>query len=359
MASVVLRGVEKTYPNGQVALSAIDLGIEDGELLVLVGPSGCGKSTLLRIVAGLERPTSGRVLIGDRDVTELAPQGRDLAMVFQSYALYPHKTVEQNLGFGLRMARLPKQDIEARVRRMAEILELSEILDRKPSQLSGGQRQRVALGRALVREPRAFLLDEPLSNLDAALRLQMRAEISRLQQRFGTTTIYVTHDQEEALTLGRRIAVLRKGRLEQLGAPLDVYERPRTLFVARFIGSPPMNVFPCTAEQSGAGVRLLCPAFASPLELSTRAPVEREVDLAVRPHELTLTEPANAHLRATAEVVQPLGSDTLVHAVVNETRFTLMLRGETEIRRGDPLSVRVPEQSAHLFSRGTGERLGP
>jgi multiple sugar transport system ATP-binding protein len=357
MASVVLRGVEKTYTTGQRALAPLDLAVADGELLVLVGPSGCGKSTLLRIVAGLERPTQGRVLIGELDVTDRPPQARDLAMVFQSYALYPHKTVKENLGFGLRMARQPRRDIDARVGRMAEVLELGEILDRKPAQLSGGQRQRVALGRALVREPKCFLLDEPLSNLDAALRLQMRAEISRLQQRFGTTTIYVTHDQEEALTLGTRIAVLRKGQLEQLGPPLDVYDHPATLFVARFIGSPPMNVFRCTAERCGDGVRLRSPALVSPVDLSSTPFVEEDVDLAVRPHELELVDPSAAHLAATAEVVQPLGSETLVHSAVGGTRFTLVLRGDAHVRRGDSLSVRVPEGSAHLFSHRSGQRI--
>ena len=244
MASVLLDKVWKTYPNGHLAARGVELAIEDGEFMVLVGPSGCGKSTALRMMAGLETPTQGRVLIGDRDVTEVPPQERDVAMVFQSYALYPHMTVRDNLGFGLRMRGTPPARIAERVDVAAKVLGLAAVLDRKPGQLSGGQRQRVALGRAIVREPMVFLFDEPLSNLDAKLRLETRAELARLHRRLAATMVYVTHDQEEALTLGTRVAVMNEGRVEQVGPPLEVYRRPETLFVATFVGSPAMNLLP-------------------------------------------------------------------------------------------------------------------
>ncbi|MEN8182888.1 MAG: ABC transporter ATP-binding protein, partial [Myxococcota bacterium] len=238
MASIRLEALRKVYPGGALALAGLDLEVTDGELLVLVGPSGCGKSTALRLVAGLEDATEGRVWLAGRDVTGLGPGERDLAMVFQSYALYPHKTVAENLAFPLRMRRRPRSEIERRVGETAAVLGLSELLGRRPRELSGGERQRVALGRAMVREPAAFLLDEPLSNLDARLRVEMRAELARLHRRLGATMILVTHDQEEAMILGGRIAVLRKGRMEQLGTPEALYARPDTLFVARFLGAP-------------------------------------------------------------------------------------------------------------------------
>ena len=252
MASVLLDKVWKTYPNGHVAARGVELAIEDGEFMVLVGPSGCGKSTALRMIAGLETPTQGRVLIGDRDVTEVPPQERDIAMVFQSYALYPHMTVRDNLGFGLRMRGTSPAGIAERVEVAAKALGLEKVLDRKPGQLSGGQRQRVALGRAIVREPMVFLFDEPLSNLDAKLRLETRAELARLHRRLAATMVYVTHDQEEALTLGTRVAVMSEGRVEQVGPPLEVYRRPETMFVATFVGSPAMNLLPAeTAARPG------------------------------------------------------------------------------------------------------------
>ncbi|MBA3525224.1 MAG: ATP-binding cassette domain-containing protein, partial [Geodermatophilaceae bacterium] len=242
MAGVTLDKINKVYDNGFHAVRDLDLTITDGEFLVLVGPSGCGKTTALRMVAGLEDISTGTMKIGDRVVNQLSPKDRDIAMVFQSYALYPHMTVGQNIGYGLRIRKMPKGDIEKRVRQAADMLDLTSMLDRKPKQLSGGQRQRVAMGRAIVREPQVFLMDEPLSNLDAKLRVSMRAEISQIQRELGTTTIYVTHDQVEAMTMGHRVALMKLGVLQQLGAPQDLYDDPDNIFVAGFIGSPPMNM---------------------------------------------------------------------------------------------------------------------
>ncbi|MDQ1248197.1 MAG: multiple sugar transport system ATP-binding protein, partial [Actinomycetota bacterium] len=242
MARVVLEHIEKVYENGYHAVADLNLDIADGEFLVLVGPSGCGKSTALRMVAGLEDISGGKLLIGDRVVNDLPPQDRDIAMVFQSYALYPHMSVADNIAYGLKLRKMPKPEIKARIQKAADMLELNDYLDRKPAQLSGGQRQRVAMGRAIVREPSVFLMDEPLSNLDAKLRVQMRAEISSVVRSLGTTTIYVTHDQVEAMTMGDRMAIMKKGVLNQVGAPQEVYDHPNNIFVAQFVGSPPMNL---------------------------------------------------------------------------------------------------------------------
>jgi multiple sugar transport system ATP-binding protein len=290
MASVRLEGIRKTYPNGHVAARDLDLHIADGEFMVLVGPSGCGKSTALRIIAGLETPTGGRVLIGDRDVTELPPQERDIAMVFQNYALYPHMTVRENLGFGLRMRGADRATIDERVVKAAESLALGAVLDRKPGQLSGGQRQRVALGRAMVREPLAFLFDEPLSNLDAKLRVETRAELARLHRRLSATIVYVTHDQEEALTLGSRVAVLRDGVVEQVAPPMELYRTPATQFVAGFVGSPAMNFLPGTIVGRTDGATL-----------------------GLRPHDVSLVAPGQGDVDARVDVVEPRGSELLVY----------------------------------------------
>src|SRR5919205_3156570 len=251
MAEIAFQQVTKVYPDGTEAVSAVDLDIEDGDLMVLVGPSGCGKTTLLRMVAGLEEITEGEIRIGDRVINDVEPKNRDLAMVFQNYALYPHMTCYDNMAFGLKLRRLPKKEIDRRVRETAHTLGLAEQLKKKPRSLSGGQRQRVAMGRAIVREPKAFLMDEPLSNLDAKLRVEMRAAVSRLQQRLGTTTVYVTHDQTEAMTLGERVAVMRAGILQQVASPRELYENPKNLFVAGFIGSPAMNFFAGSIESNG------------------------------------------------------------------------------------------------------------
>ena len=265
MAEIELRGVTKRYPDGTEAVKNIDLTIRDGELMILVGPSGCGKTTTLRMIAGLEEITSGTLRIGGRVVNNLVPKDRDIAMVFQSYALYPHMSVRENMGFALRLAKVKKREIDKRVSDAAETLDLTEHIDRKPANLSGGQRQRVAMGRAIVRDPQAFLMDEPLSNLDAQLRVQMRIEVARLQQRLGTTTVYVTHDQVEAMTLGHRVAVMNQGLIQQVDTPQGLYNDPVNLFVARFIGSPPINLLP--ARVTGETIELPFGEFPLPDEL--------------------------------------------------------------------------------------------
>ena len=289
MSTIAVESVERIYSGRHAAVAGIDLDVAHAELLVLVGPSGCGKSTLLRLIAGLDAPTAGRILLDSIDVTNMPPQQRDLAMVFQTYALYPHMTVRENLAYSLRVRRFDRAAIDARVHTAADALDLEMLLDRRPSQLSGGQRQRVALGRALVREPKAFLLDEPLSNLDPSLRTQARAEILRLQRRLEATMIYVTHDQEEALTLGHRVAVMREGRLEQLATPMELYERPANTFVARFIGSPAMNLLPAAA----LGI-----------------PAAPDTMAGIRPHDAVIGEDG---VRATVDVLEPRGHDTVVH----------------------------------------------
>jgi multiple sugar transport system ATP-binding protein len=352
MARVQLESIHKVYPNGYRALSGFDLALEDGELMVLVGPSGSGKSTALRIVAGLESPSSGRVLIGERDITAVAPGERDVAMVFQSYALYPHKSVRDNLGFGLRMRSVSKAEIARRTEEIAARLSLTELLDRKPAQLSGGQRQRVALGRALVRKPQVFLLDEPLSNLDAKLRAEMRAEIGRLHAAVAATMIYVTHDQEEAMTLGDRIAVLGKGgRIEQLGPPLALYDRPDNAFVADFIGVPRINWFEGQLE----GADFVCSDFR--LEMASGARAGGPVRLGVRPHDLALAEDGAGGLRGQVELVETLGPHLLVHAKsVAGVSFRLLAPAGAAVRRGDLMSARVNAERAHVFHADTGAR---
>ncbi|HZP90841.1 MAG TPA: sn-glycerol-3-phosphate ABC transporter ATP-binding protein UgpC, partial [Actinomycetota bacterium] len=311
MAKIVLDGVTKVFGSDVVAVNDLSLEIGDGEFMVLVGPSGCGKSTILRILAGLEEVTAGEVYIGDRQVTDLPPKDRDVAMVFQNYALYPHMTVEQNLGFGLKLRRMPKSEIKARVTDAARILGLEPLLDRKPAALSGGQRQRVAMGRAMVREPQAFLMDEPLSNLDAKLRVQMRASLAKLHDTLKTTTVYVTHDQIEAMTLGHRVAVLREGVLQQVDTPQNLYNHPANLFVAAFIGSPPMNLVGATI---GEGVVSFA-GFELPLPPDVALPdhVGRTVILGIRPSDLEDTDVWSADelptIEVTADVTEELGSE--------------------------------------------------
>jgi ABC-type sugar transport system ATPase subunit len=353
MASVRLESIDKMYRTGQHALRGFELAVSDGELLVLVGPSGSGKSTALRIVAGLETPTRGRVHIGERDVTDCTPAERDVAMVFQSYALYPHKTVRDNLAFGMRMRAVPKPEIERRTREIAQRLALDALLDRKPAELSGGQRQRVALGRALVRNPRVFLLDEPLSNLDAKLRVEMRAEIGRLHAAFEVTTIYVTHDQEEAMTLGDRMAVLGEGgRIEQLGAPLEIYNQPRNVFVADFVGVPRINWF--EGELDGRVFR--CPDFA--LELPGPARQARQARLGIRPHDLTLATPPAALLHGEVELVEALGAALLLHVRSRHERSVrVLVPADVAVRRGDAIGVTPLAERAHVFDTASRERL--
>jgi sn-glycerol 3-phosphate transport system ATP-binding protein len=337
VADVQFAGVTKRFGADTVAVDALDLEVGDGELMVLVGPSGCGKSTALRMVAGLEQPTEGTIRIGGRDVDGLSPGARDVAMVFQSYALYPHMTVRKNLAFPLRRRRMEKADIERRVADVAEMLELTELLGRKPAQLSGGQRQRVAMGRALIREPVAFLLDEPLSNLDAKLRSELRAELKRLHARLSTTMIYVTHDQVEAMTLGDRIAVMDRGRLLQVGTPEEIYGRPCNVFVARFVGSPAMNLLPGTAVGESAGVTV-----------------------GIRPETL---RPASdvlggLTLEVTAEVVEPLGSDVFVHGRTDGgDEVVARLPGNARVAPGERVALAAPAAEVHRFDAETDERV--
>jgi ABC-type sugar transport system ATPase subunit len=342
MSSVAFEAVEKTYPGGTLALADFSLEVGDGELVALVGPSGCGKSTVLRLLAGLEAPTRGTIRIGGRDVGALPPRERNVAMVFQDYALYPHLTVRENLEFPLRMRKTPPAERAAKVARVAELLSLSGLLPRWPRQLSGGERQRVAMGRALVREPAAFLLDEPLSNLDAKLRVQVRAEIAELRRRAPVTMLYVTHDQVEALTLGDRVAVLERGRLQQLASPAELYARPANRFVAGFIGSPPMNFLPA---------RLLPGAGAG-----------GEVVAGVRPESVSLGAPGEAGaLAATVEQLEPLGHETLVHVRIEaagaDARWVVREPGMSPRRAGEAVAVRVAEGGVHLFA-ADGRALG-
>jgi multiple sugar transport system ATP-binding protein len=321
MAEIVLEHVNKSYPNGMTAVKDLNLTIADGEFLILVGPSGCGKTTTLNMIAGLEDISSGELRIGGERVNEKAPKDRDIAMVFQSYALYPHMTVRQNIAFPLTLAKMKKADIAQKVSDTAKILDLTELLDRKPSQLSGGQRQRVAMGRAIVRHPKAFLMDEPLSNLDAKLRVQMRGEIARLQRRLGATTVYVTHDQTEAMTLGDRVVVMHGGVAQQIGTPEELYERPANLFVAGFIGSPPMNFFPGTLTPTGLtlpfGEVMLTPEV---LEVIAAHPKPENVIVGVRPEHLADAALIDGYqrIRATTlevkvELVESLGADKYVY----------------------------------------------
>ena len=311
MGGIRLEGVTKVYPNGVRAVDHIDLDIHDGEFMVLVGPSGCGKSTLLRTIAGLEEVTEGAIYIGDRNVTDMDPPSRDIAMVFQNYALYPHKTVKENLAFALRMRKVPREERDRRVSEVARTLGLSELLDRKPAALSGGQRQRVAMGRAIVREPQSFLMDEPLSNLDAKLRVSMRAELTRLHERLGVTTVYVTHDQVEAMTLGQRVAVLRDGVLQQCGHPQALYDGPANLFVAAFIGSPSMNLVEATVADGQVGFA----GFTLPLTDHPNPPrnVERVI-LGIRPDDLMLASqaPGRPTIAARIELLEQLGGESLL-----------------------------------------------
>ncbi|MGN6780110.1 MAG: ABC transporter ATP-binding protein [Marmoricola sp.] len=325
MARIELRHVGKVYPDGTRAVTDLDLTVEDGEFLVFVGPSGCGKTTALRMVAGLETISEGEVRIGDRVVNTVPPRDRDVAMVFQSYALYPHLSVRDNIGFGLKLRKVPKEDLRRRVEDAARTLGLTEYLDRKPRNLSGGQRQRVAMGRAIVRQPQAFLMDEPLSNLDAKLRVQMRAEIASLQQDLAVTTIYVTHDQTEAMTLGHRVAVMKKGVLQQIAPPQVLYDHPANLFVAGFIGSPAMNFMTGALEtaEDGIGVRVGSALLRVPAEVAAQAAlaghVGREVAVGIRPENIedaALADPAGHDemtITGRVELLEPLGSDLMVH----------------------------------------------
>ncbi len=395
MAEVAFEGVSKIYADGTRAVNEMTLGIEDGEFMVLVGPSGCGKTTALRMVAGLEDISEGTLRIGERVVNHVAPRDRDIAMVFQSYALYPHLSVYDNIAFGLKMQKLPKDEIERRVQEAADVLGLESFLDRKPRALSGGQRQRVAMGRAIVREPQAFLMDEPLSNLDAKLRVQMRAEIARLQNDLGVTTVYVTHDQTEAMTMGDRVAVMRKGEIQQVDAPQELYDRPVNLFVAGFIGSPAMNMIEATLERANGGLAAVAGSQRIALGEDTlavrpglRAFEGKTVVLGIRPEDLEdaaleTDTPADRRLRGKIVLREALGAEIMAHFTMDarlamtedvkelardvgdervaegeaaQDDATLVGRfgARSRVREGEETEVAVDTRALHFFDPETG-----
>ncbi len=360
MADVVLRGVHKRYDDVE-AVRDVNLDIPDKEFVVLVGPSGCGKSTTLRMIAGLEEVSDGDVLIDGEKVNDVPPKDRDIAMVFQNYALYPHMTVFENMSFGLRLRRVPKPEIRERVESAARILDITDLLARRPKQLSGGQRQRVAMGRAIVRHPKVFLFDEPLSNLDAKLRVQMRTEIKRVHQKVKTTTIYVTHDQVEAMTLADRVVVMNGGRIEQVGTPNDLYHHPKTRFVAGFIGSPTMNFVPCRLEQNGAGLKLAISdrlSFPVPEARAARyrSFVGRELIFGLRPEHIT--EPRGSgdeacQFDATLDVVEPMGMETMVFFPVNGTEICGRVDPSSAKNSGEPMRLYANLNHMHLIDPAT------
>ncbi|HXF73072.1 MAG TPA: sn-glycerol-3-phosphate ABC transporter ATP-binding protein UgpC [Actinomycetota bacterium] len=397
MAEIVLEDVSKVYPDGTRAVSDLDLGIADGEFMVLVGPSGCGKTTALRMIAGLEDVSEGTIRIGDRVVNDVPAKDRDVAMVFQNYALYPHMTVYENMAFGLRLRRMDRAEIDRRVREAARILGLADLLDKKPRALSGGQRQRVAMGRAIVRDPQVFLFDEPLSNLDAKLRVQMRAEIARLQNELGVTTVYVTHDQVEAMTMGDRVAVIKKGELQQVAPPQELYDRPVNLFVAGFIGSPAMNMVEAELARVDGGlavrfgdVTLGIDERALAERPALRAYEGRKVVVGIRPEDmedasLVADAPADRRLRAVVDLREALGSEILIHfqvrapmVLTEDTKelavdvgaealehlvarardavstFVAQLNPRTGAREGEPIELVVDTARMHFFDLDTG-----
>jgi len=356
MATVTFDHVWKRFGEFN-AVKDLSLEIQDGEFMVLVGPSGCGKTTSLRMIAGLEEVSDGSLKIGERVVNDVAPKDRDIAMVFQSYALYPHMSVYDNMAFGLKLRKVPKADIDTRVKEAARILGL-ENLQKKPRELSGGQRQRVALGRAIVREPAVFLMDEPLSNLDAKLRVQTRAEIARLHQRLGTTTVYVTHDQVEAMTMGTRIAVMDKGELQQVGAPQDLYESPKKLFVAGFIGSPAMNFV--NVDRDGDSVKGNGISFPIPGRYKAGLDGTSKLVAGFRPEHMELGDLANsATVRAKADVVEFLGDEELLHVTVqgHDSDVVAVVSSEHRVKPGDVLDLKVPLDKLHLFNQETGDAI--
>jgi multiple sugar transport system ATP-binding protein len=363
MASVVLHDVAKRYGDNPPVITGVNLEIHDREFMVLVGPSGCGKSTLLRMVAGLEEITSGTIAIGDRVVNEVPPKDRDIAMVFQSYALYPHMSVRENLEFGLKIRETPKAEIGRMVNEAAKVLGLEGLLERRPKDLSGGQRQRVALGRAIVREPSVFLFDEPLSNLDAKLRVQMRAEIKKLQLRLQVTSIYVTHDQVEAMTMGNRIALLNQGKLQQVGTPLEVYERPQNVFVANFIGTPPMNFVRATVTDAGAG--LSANGFKLPAPTAARGVLAaregKTVVVGVRPENVVEvgrpTRGVTATLELTVDMVETLGDEVVVHGRQGDNLIAFKMDPHHPPEFGAKVAALVEIDRLHLFDAETEKRI--
>src|ERR1700686_4816844 len=352
MAKVHFRQVTKRYADLEV-IHGIDLDVADGEFIVIVGPSGCGKSTLLRMVAGLETISDGEISIGDRVVNALEPKDRDIAMVFQNYALYPHMSVFGNMAYGLKIRGTPKAEIDPKVKRAAEILELGPLLERKPRHLSGGQRQRVAMGRAIVREPAVFLFDEPLSNLDAKLRVQMRFEIQKLHRRLGTTSLYVTHDQVNLMTLAQRMIVMNAGRAEQIGTPMEVYENRATVFVAGFIGSPAMNFLEGKSDGNG---RVALDGGGS-VPIAAKLAAGRELTVGIRPEHLTPCKPSEANMVGSVEVVEALGADTLVHVAVAGRTVIARLPHGAAAGIGEPIALAAARDRAYVFDAETGARV--
>jgi len=356
MAGVKLENVAKRYGDVSV-VEGLNLDILDHEFMVLVGPSGCGKSTALRMIAGLEDISEGRVLIGDRVVNDLQPKDRDVAMVFQSYALYPHMTVRENVEFGLKIRKTPKAEMERKVAEASETLGISHLLDRKPKQLSGGQRQRVAVARAIVRDPKVFLFDEPLSNLDAKLRVQTRAEITRLQQRLQTTCVYVTHDQIEAMTMGHRIAVMNAGKIQQVGTPLEVYDKPANVFVAQFIGTPPMNFFDATVNDG----RLEAAQFSIPVPAGRNVTNGQKVRVGVRPENILAGHEqgrgATARLQAVVDIVEPIGHQAIIHSRIGPDVLVAAFDSHNMPRVGDTIDLVIELDALHLFDAVTEQRI--
>ncbi len=361
-----IRLVELVKRFGEMAaLDHVSLDIADGEFLVLVGPSGCGKTTCLRIIAGLESPTSGEVHIGDRCVTNVSPKDRDTAMVFQDYALYPHMSVHENMAFGLKLRGTPRERIDEKVRAAAQMLGMEGLLDRRPSALSGGQRQRVALGRAVVREPQCFLMDEPLSNLDAKLRVQTRAELIRLHKRLGITTVYVTHDQAEAMTMGDRIAVMKDGLIQQCDTPMELFERPVNRFVAGFIGSPPMNFLPAVLEQVDGALWATGEGFRAPLDArdGLEKQAGREVVIGLRPTDMRAAaadvggDQRNGRLEGVVDVIEPMGPTTLVYLLVGDESVIVSVGGSAQVPESGPFCVEFDRDRCHVFDPDDGRNL--
>jgi len=355
MAEIQLEGIVKDY-GAHRAIHGVDLNVKDGEFVAFVGPSGCGKSTMLRMIAGLEEISGGTLRIGGRVVNEIEPKGRDVAMVFQDYALYPHMTIRENIGFGLKMRGWKASDIAPKVEEAAGILQIGDYLDRKPGQLSGGQRQRVAMGRAIVREPSVFLFDEPLSNLDAKLRVEMRTQIKRLHAMLGTTTVYVTHDQTEAMTLADKVVVLKAGHIVQEGPPMELYERPNCRFVGEFIGSPQMNVFSGELDRSGAAPMLRM--TGGTLELGEVAARDgARLDVGVRPEDLALAAPGEGAMSPVIDIYEPLGSDTIAICRLGEHEVSARLAPNVPLRSGETLPLGYDRAKLHYFDGESGQRL--
>jgi len=355
MGYIELKSLKKSYGQARI-INGIDAEIEQGEFVAILGPSGCGKSTLLRMIAGLENITDGDLLMAGRRINDMALDKRGCAMVFQNYALYPHMSVRNNIGYGLKLAKLPKEEQNSRIEAVAEMLSLSPYLDRKPHELSGGQRQRVAIGRAVARQPKIFLFDEPLSSLDAKLRLETRVELRELHERIGATSIFVTHDQTEAMTLADKIIVMKDGRIEQIGSPLEIYRHPATTFVAGFIGSPPVNLLQASIAKGGTQCTI-DGANETPLKISTSADLgDKKITLGIRPEDL-LPVPENGDLTLKIKHVEDLGSHRIVHAICGAQSIVLNLPPETPCDRGGRLRVLVPENKLHVFDIKTGMRI--